>query len=105
MNPLDRIIVDMAHAAMLRNRRLLVAAYPCSGRIHDANAAKCAEVNAMYTETENDGIHQHTPIIRGGCGRSDAEMSEWGETLHAVVKYGLIAGALVVLALVVLEVL
>lgn len=100
MNPLDRIIVDMAHAAMLRTRRLLVAESPCSGRIHDRGAATVAGINAMYTEADNDGSHQHTPIVRGGCGRSDAELSEWGETLHAVVKYGLIAGALVVLALV-----
>lgn len=99
MNPIDRIIVDAAFAALLRNRaRLLVPV--CSGRIHDSGASTVADINAMYTEAENVGSHQHTPIIRGGQGRSDAEVSEWGETLHAVCKWLVISAALVSLALI-----
>lgn len=99
MNPIDRIIVDAAFAALLRNRaRLLVPV--CSGRIHDSGASTVADINAMYTEAENVGSHQHTPIIRGGQGRSDAEVSEWGETLHSVCKWLVIAAALVSLALI-----
>lgn len=60
LNPLDRIIVDAAFAALLRNRdRLLVPV--CSGRIHDPGASTVADINAMYTEAENDGSLQHTP--------------------------------------------
>lgn len=96
MNPLDRIIVDAAFASLLRNRaRLLVPV--CSGRIHDPGASTVADINAMYTEAENDGSHQHAPLIRGGQGRSDAELAEWGDTLCAVVRYMAMSGAVVVL--------
>lgn len=99
MNPIDRIIVDAAFAALLRNRaRLLVPV--CSGRIHDSGASTVADINAMYTEAENVGSHQHTPIIRGGQGRSDAEVSELGETLHAGCKWFIIVIALATLAMI-----
>ena len=99
MNPIDRIIVDAAFAALLRNRaRLLVPV--CSGRIHDAGASTVADINAMFTEAENDGSLQHTPIIRGGQGRSDAEVSELGETLHAGCKWFIIVIALATLAMI-----
>lgn len=99
MNPLDRIIVDMYYAAMTRNReRLLVPV--CSGRIHDAGASTVADINAVYTEAENVGSHRRTPLIRGGQGRSDAELAEWGDTLCAVVRYMAMTGAVVVLVFV-----
>ena len=104
MNPLDRIIVDAAFAALLRNRARMIVPV-CSGRIHDAGASTVADINAMFTEAENVGSHQRTPLIRGGQGRSDAELAEWGETLHAVCRWVVIAAALVSLALVAVGVL
>lgn len=98
MNPLDRLIVDAAFASLLRNRARLIVPV-CSGRIHDSGASTVADINAMFTETE-DGSHQHTPLIRGGQGRSDAELAEWGDTLCAVVRYMAMAGAVVVLVFV-----
>lgn len=105
MNPLDRIIQESNAVALCVKLPRILAASVCSGRIHDRGASTVAEVNAMYTESENDGSYQHTPIIRGGQGRSDAEMSEWGETLHAVCKWLVIAAALVSLALIAVGVL
>ncbi len=82
MNWLDRIIVDAAYAALIRNRRTIVAANVCSGRIHDPDAAKVADINAMFTATEeNEGSYQHLPTCMGGQGRTDAEIESWGDTL------------------------
>lgn len=102
MSPIDRIIVDMYYAGIQRTRRVLVGARVCSGRIHDPGASTVADVNAMYTlaDDDNTGSYQHTPIIRGGQGRSDAELREWGEMLHVVCKWLVIAAALVSLALI-----
>ena len=96
MNPIDRIIVDAAFAALLRNRARMIVPV-CSGRIHDAGASTVADINAMFTEAENVGSHRRTPLIRGGQGRSDAELAEWGDTLCAVVRYMAMTGAVVVL--------
>lgn len=99
MNPIDRIIVDAAFAALLRNRARMIVPV-CSGRIHDAGASTVADINAMFTEAENVGSHQHTPIIRGGQGRSDAEIAELGESLHAGCKWFIIVIALATLAMI-----
>lgn len=84
MNWLDRIIVDAAFAAILRNRRTIVAASVCSGRIHDPEAANVADINAMYTEAhdDNEGSYQHLPTCVGWQGRSDSEIESWGDTLN-----------------------
>jgi hypothetical protein len=82
MNWLDKIIVDAAFAALIRNRRAIVAASVCSGRIHDSEAAKVADINAMFTATEeNEVSYQHLPPCMGGQERSNAEIESWGETL------------------------
>jgi len=89
----------MYYAGIQRTRRVLVGARVCSGRIHDPGASTVADINAMYTEAENTGSQQHTPLIRGGQGRSDAELAEWGETLCAVVKVLIAVGLVVGLAI------
>lgn len=106
MNWLDRIIVDAAFAALLRNRRTIVAASVCSGRIHDPEAAKVADINAMYTEAhdDNEGSYQHLPTCMGGQGRSDAEIESWGETLcsfFTILGVGLVVAVVMFVAAIV----
>ena len=82
IDPLYRILTDAARAELRRKLPRILAANPCTGRIHDDDAQKVAFTNAMYTAThdENDGSYQH--LCMGGQGRDDAEIESWGETLH-----------------------
>lgn len=105
MTPEQRILRDMNAAVFCFKLPRYLGATVCSGRIHDAGASTVADINAMFTEAENDGSLQHTPIIRGGQGRSDAEVSELGETLHAGCKWFIIVIALATLALIAVGVL
>lgn len=51
---------------------------------------------------DNDGSYQHSPIVKGGQGRPDEDLSEFGEVVCAACKWCVIVAALAALAWVIM---